>query len=138
VLTESHGPGWLRGNLEYAFGAFPIFVFTQPQYVYGGGFDAFVFRWNLKGAKRLVPYAEVSGGAVVTTTEVPARNSSYFNFVAKYMMGAQMPVGRRSSLDLSTGFWHLSNANLGTINPSLNGIHFLVGYHWYKWKSSRH
>jgi hypothetical protein len=132
VLTDPHGPGFLRGNLQYSFGAYPVFVFTQPRYVYGGAFDAFVLRWNFHGGRRLAPYAELSGGAVVASHDVPTPNTSYFNFVAKSMMGAQMAVGRRSSMDLSVGYWHLSNANLGVHNPSLNGIHFLVGFHWYK------
>jgi hypothetical protein len=133
VLTDPHGPGFLRGNFEYSFGVYPVFAFTAPRYVYGGGFDAFELRWNFSGGgRRLAPYAELSGGAVVTADDIPVPNTSYFNFVAKYRMGAQMAVGRRSAVDLSVGFWHLSNANLGNHNPSLNGVQLLVGYHWYK------
>ena len=132
ILTDPHGPGFLRGSLQYSFGVFPVFVFTAPRSVYGGGFDAFVLRWNFSGGRRLAPYAEISGGAEVTTQDVPEPNTSFFNFTAKYIMGVQKPVGQRSAVDLSVGFWHLSNANLGNHNPSLNGVQLLVGYHWYK------
>jgi hypothetical protein len=100
--------------------------------VYGGGFDPLVLRWNFRRARRLARYAEVVGGAVITTSNVPLGDTSAFNFVAKVILGGQIRIAERQSLDLGVGYWHLSNAFLSSYNPSLNGFHLSLGYHWYK------
>jgi lipid A 3-O-deacylase PagL len=132
VLTGPHGHGRLRGNFEYGFDVMPVFVLLNPQRVYGGGFDPIVARWNFRQRVRSAAYFEVVAGSVFTVSNVPSGDTSSFNFVPKAGAGWQLFASPERSLDLSLQFWHLSNAFIGRENPSLNGLQFVVGYHWFK------
>ena len=46
ILTNPHGPGFLRGNFEYAVDLIPIYTIFQENTVYGGGFNPVVLKWN--------------------------------------------------------------------------------------------
>ena len=39
ILTQEHGSGWLRGNLEWAADVIPAYVVFQNKTVYGAGLD---------------------------------------------------------------------------------------------------
>jgi hypothetical protein len=132
VLTGPHGHGWLRGTFEYGFDIMPVFAVLHPQQVYGGGFDPIAARWNFRPRARSAAYFEIVAGAVFTTSNVPRGDTSSFNFVPKIGAGWQLFTGPRRSLDVSLQFWHLSNAFIGTENPGLNGVQFVIGYHWFK------
>jgi lipid A 3-O-deacylase len=132
VLTGPHGDGWLRGTFEYGFDIVPVFVLVHPQQVYGGGFNPIVARWNFRQRRRSAAYFEVAAGGVFTASNVPSGDTSSFNFVPKIGAGWQFFTRPQRSLDVSVQFWHLSNAFIGRENPSLNGLQFAIGYHWFK------
>jgi hypothetical protein len=44
ILTTPHGPGWLRGALEWDFGLGPIAVFSPAQTAYGFELDPLIGR----------------------------------------------------------------------------------------------
>ena len=46
ILTAPHGPGFLRGRLEYALDAVPVFLVVQKtNTAYGVGVNPFAFKW---------------------------------------------------------------------------------------------
>jgi len=48
ILTEPHGPGFLRGRFEYAIDAVPVFVLFQPtDTAFGAAVNPFALIWNL-------------------------------------------------------------------------------------------
>jgi len=47
ILTAPHGPGFLRGRLEYAVDAVPVFLVVQKtNTAYGVGVNPFAFKWG--------------------------------------------------------------------------------------------
>lgn len=125
------GDGWWRGNLEYAFSVSPVFQ-LRPQHLYGLAFEPIILRWN--SARRLGhldPYIELAGGAVRTNINLPAGNTSDFNFTASGGAGFYLPSGEKRAWDIGASWKHISNANPGVQNPEFNGIQVRVGYHWY-------
>lgn len=132
VISDEIGPGWCRGRLQYGFSLVPVLAVSAPQKFLGGGFDPVVLRWNLDKRGRVAPYAEASGGAIITTHTFPYGDSSNFNFGFGVGPGIQVAAGKRQALDLGVRYRHYSNAFLGTYNPSFNGVQFLVGFHWFK------
>jgi hypothetical protein len=63
VLTDAHGPGPLRGSLEYAVDALPVVMVFQPGgHAYGFGFDPWIMKWNFETHRRISPYIELGGG----------------------------------------------------------------------------
>jgi lipid A 3-O-deacylase len=133
VLTDPHGPGFLRGNFEYAVDVIPVYAIFQENTVYGGGFNPVVLKWNFAGGRRLSPYAEIHGGTLFTTSEVPLGTSNV-NFTSGVGGGFQVPLHGDKRLDLSVHYYHISNAGLATPNPGINTIQFRVGLQFMKLK----
>jgi hypothetical protein len=126
VLLDSHGPGILRGRFEYAIDAIPLYLIFQPRNtVYGIGLNPFALKWNFARHGRVVPYAELSGGLLFTTHDVPPGTSSV-NFTPSAAFGAHF-LGQRLAWTLEGRYLHISNAGLEPLNPGLNTFEVRVG-----------
>jgi hypothetical protein len=127
ILTAPHGPGFLRGRLEYALEAVPAFVVVQKtNTAYGAGVNPFAFKWALDRRTSVVPYFELGGGTLFTNTKVP-EGTSRINFTTTGALGLHF---LRSKYNISTEvrFMHISNAGLATPNPGINSIQFRIGF----------
>jgi len=72
ILTNPHGPGFLRGRLEYAIDAVPVFLVVQKtNTAYGAGINPFAFKWMLANRGSIVPYLELGGGTLFTIPKSP-------------------------------------------------------------------
>jgi hypothetical protein len=126
------GDGWWRGNLEYAFSVSPMFQ-LRPRRLHGLAFEPIILRWNSTHRLAfLAPYIELAGGAVRTNINLPAGNTSDFNFMASGGAGFYLPSGGKRAWDIGANWKHISNANLGVQNPEFNGIQVRVAYHWHR------
>ncbi|HUE56470.1 MAG TPA: acyloxyacyl hydrolase [Candidatus Udaeobacter sp.] len=127
VLTRSHGPGFLRGRVEYAVEAVPAFLVVQKtNTAYGLGVNPFAFKWLMAPRSSVMPYFEVGGGTLFTNTKVP-EGTSRINFTTTGALGLHF---LRSKYNISTEvrFMHISNAGLATPNPGINTIQFRLGF----------
>jgi hypothetical protein len=127
ILTNPHGPGFLRGRLEYAIDAVPVFLVVQKtNTAYGAGINPFAFKWALATRTSVVPYLELGGGTLFTNTKVP-EGTSRINFTTSGAVGLHF---LRSKYNISTElrFMHISNAGLATPNPGINTIQFRIGF----------
>jgi lipid A 3-O-deacylase len=135
VLTADHGSGWMRGNFEGAFDLTPIFIVMQPpQNAYGGGFSPVVLKWNFTSGRRMVPFAELTGGALWTTQDVPFGTNN-FNFSPQGGFGIHFLRGadKKQAVTLVGKFMHISNASIADANSGINAsIQFELGYTWFK------
>ena len=127
ILTAPHGPGFLRGRLEYAVEAVPVFwVFQKGSTAYGGGINPFAFKWALDTHRSVVPYFELGGGTLFTNVKTPP-GTSQINFTTGGALGLHF---LRSKYNISTEvrFMHISNAGMTTLNPGINTIQFRLGF----------
>jgi hypothetical protein len=127
ILTKPHGPSFLRGRLEYAVDAVPVFLVVQKTNEgYGAGINPFAFKWALDKHGSVVPYLELGGGTLFTNTKVP-EGTSRINFTTSGALGLHF---LRSKYNISTEvrFMHISNAGLSTPNPGINTIQFRIGF----------
>jgi len=127
ILTDPHGPGFLRGRLEYALDAVPLFLVVQKtNTAYGAGINPLAFKWNLDTHGSAVPYLELGGGTLFTNTKVP-EGTSRINFTTSGAVGFHF---LRSKYNISTEvrFMHISNSGLATPNPGINTIQFRIGF----------
>lgn len=131
VLTAAHGPGWLRGTLQWDIDLIPLLVFTNLQTAYGAEIDPIVGRWNFQRKGRTAPYFEMAGGIALTNTKIPPGDTSKFNVVPKVGFGWQVFRHAQRSIDVGVRAWHLSNAWTAPRNPSANGIQLTLGFHWF-------
>jgi len=127
ILTAPHGPGFLRGRLEYAVDAVPIFLVVQKtNTAYGVGVNPFAFKWALDTHRSLVPYFEIGGGTLFTNTKVPEA-SSRINFTTGGALGLHF-LRSKHNISAEVRYMHISNAGLATSNPGINTIQFRLGF----------
>jgi len=127
VLTRPHGPGFLRGRLEYAVDAVPIFLVVQKtNTAYGVGVNPFAFKWALDTHSSVVPYFELGGGTLFTNTKVPEATSR-INFTTGGAVGLHL-LRSRHNISTEVRYMHISNAGLATPNPGINTIQFRIGF----------
>ena len=133
ILTKPHGPGFLRGRLEYAVEAVPGFVVVQKQNTaYGVGVNPFAFKWAFATRGNVVPYIEIGGGTLFTNTQVPA-GTSRINFTSGGAVGLHFLRSKRN-FSAEVRYMHISNAGLATPNPGVNTIQLRLGFGWFSQK----
>jgi len=133
VLTQPVGKGRLRGTLEYTMDWLPVVVMTHPSVMYGVGVAPVGLKWNYLANPRHRPYWEADFGGLFSTHSIPPGNSTV-NFTAN--AGGGLALLNRGNEMLTTGFYfsHLSCGFLCSRNPNLNGVSFVLEYHWLKAK----
>ena len=127
ILAAPHGPGFLRGRLEYAVDAVPVFLVTQKtNTAYGVGINPFAFKWALATHTGVVPYFEIGGGTLFTNTKVP-EGTSRVNFTSSGALGLHF-LRSKHNIAAEVRYMHISNAGLATPNPGINTIQFRLGF----------
>ena len=127
VLTAPHGPGFLRGRLEYAADVVPVFLVTQRTgTAYGAGLNPFAFKWALDTHKSFVPYFEIGGGTLFTNVKVPP-GTSHVNFTTGGALGMHF-LRKKYNWSAEVRFMHISNAGISNPNPGINTIQFRLGF----------
>jgi len=133
ILTSPHGPGFLRGRLEYAFDVVPAFVVVQKQNTaYGAGVNPFAFKWLLATHGSVVPYFELGGGTLFTNKQVPF-GTSRVNFTTSGALGLHF-LRSKHNVSAELRFMHISNAGLATPNPGINTVQLRLGFGWFTQK----
>ena len=126
ILLDSHGRGFLRGRFEYAIDAVPMYLIFQPRNTaYGIGVNPLNLKWNFERHGRVVPYAELSGGLLFTTHDVPSGASST-NFTPSAALGFHY-LGDRFAWTLEGRYLHISDAGLSRLNPGVNTFEMRIG-----------
>jgi lipid A 3-O-deacylase len=127
VLTGQHGPGFLKGNFEYAVDAVPMFLVFQPaNTAYGVGVNPLGLKWNFAQRGRITPYFELGGGTLFTTHEVPSGTSSV-NFTSGAALGFHH-LGDKVTWSVDLRYMHISNAGLTSPNPGINTLQVRLGF----------
>jgi hypothetical protein len=127
VISSPHGPGFLRGQLEYALDAVPAWAIVQStNTAYGAGVNPFAFKWILTTPKKVKPYFEIEGGTLFTNTKVP-EGTSHVNFTSSGALGAHI-LGEKHNWTAEVRFMHISNAGISSPNPGINTIQVRIGW----------
>jgi lipid A 3-O-deacylase len=126
VLTDLHGPGFLKGRFEYAIDALPACLIFQPaNTAYGIGLNPLNLKWNFVPHGHFAPYLELSGGTLFTSHDVPPRTSSV-NFTPAAAFGTHF-LGENLAWTLEARYLHISNAGLSRLNPGINTVEIRLG-----------
>ena len=134
ILTNPHGPGFLRGRFEYCVDAVPLYLIFQPGHtVYGGGWNPLGLKWNFVPRGRIVPYFELGGGVLFTNRDVPG-GTSKTNFTPSAALGFHH-LGGRWDWSLEARYLHISDAGLSDFNPGINTIQIRLGLGGFRTKN---
>jgi len=127
ILTSPHGPGFLKGQLDYAFDVVPVWVIAQKtNTAYGGSVDPFAFKWILSSPKKIKPFFQIEGGTLFTNTNVP-EGTSQINFTTSGGFGAHF-LGEKHNFSAEVRFQHISNAGMTNPNPGINTVQVRIGF----------
>ncbi len=130
ILTEPHGPGFLRGSFEYAVEAVPAVVVFQPtNTAFGAAINPFGLKWNFDTSGSVVPYVDLGGGALFTNVQVPA-GTSRINFTTSGGVGLHF-LTSKVNWSADVRYVHISNAGLEAANPGINTLQLRVGIGWF-------
>jgi Lipid A 3-O-deacylase (PagL) len=131
ILTAPHGPGFMKGQLEYAFDIVPAWLVIQKtDTVYGGGVNPFAFKWILSQPKKVKPFFEIEGGTLFTTQGI-AENTSRVNFTSSGAFGMHI-LGEKHNWTAEVRFMHISNAGISEPNPGINTVQVRLGFGWFR------
>jgi len=127
ILTPPAGPGFLRGQLEYAIDAVPVFLVSQRSgTAYGAGFNPFAFKWIFAPKQSVRPYFEIGGGTLFTNVRVP-EGSSRVNFTTSGALGLHF-LRKKYYWSAEVRFMHISNAGINHPNPGINTVQGRIGF----------
>src|SRR5215475_12685631 len=88
----SLGSNCLRGTVEYAVEAIPIYYIAQPgENAYGVSLTPFDLKYNFNAPRNFTPFLELGGGVLFTNHDVPAGTSSV-NFTPQAGLGVHIPL----------------------------------------------
>jgi lipid A 3-O-deacylase len=131
VMSDPHGPGFLRGSLALNAEALPLFVMFQEQRTYGFG-TVLQARYFLDVAGAVVPFFSAGAGVLLTNRDTPP-DTSRLNFMPQVGAGVAIVDVGGPLFTLEYRLHHISNAGLADWNPGINssvfqfGINFPIG-----------
>jgi len=131
VLSKERGPGFLRGNLQWAFDISPAYVVSQGSTVHGVALSPLLTKWNFAPGSKMRPYLELGNGMLFSSQRVPPGASS-FNFTTQAAFGVQFFRRENQAFSLAVRYEHISNAGLEPLNPGINSIQVRAGFSWFR------
>jgi lipid A 3-O-deacylase len=127
ILTGPVGPGFLRGQFEYAVDVVPVFLVVQKfGTAYGFGLNPFALKWNFTKPRKVVPYFELGGGTLFTNINVPP-GTSRINFTTSGALGMHF-LRSKYNFNAELRFMHISNASIANLNPGINTLQLRLGF----------
>ncbi len=124
----SLGNNSLRGTVEYAVEAIPIYYIAQPgENAYGVSLTPFDLKYDFTAPRNFTPFLELGGGVLFTNNDVPG-GTNRVNFTPQAGLGLHIPLsGTQHHVTLEMKYVHISNAGLSEPNPGVNTIQFKFG-----------
>ena len=87
---------------------------------YGFAIQPAGFRFLFTPEKRLKPYFETSAGFIFTNQPIPVPQGLTYNFAGNFGGGMMYSLTPRNVLKAGYRYYHISNMNIGKINPGYN------------------
>jgi hypothetical protein len=114
--------GFIDGNLVDLPGS--------KQKVYGFGITPVGLQMNFRRGHVLQPYVNGTAGMLYFREQVPAANTSKFNFTLGLGAGVQIWYSENQSICLGYKYHHISNGFTAPKNPGMDSHLFYIGYAW--------
>jgi len=149
MLTEAHGPRFLKGRAEALAEVTPFWLTHSPAQEnilysnesffngakagfppysqHGISFTPLLFRWNFMShnSNHRIPWLQAGAGVLWTASNFPQGGgypgsyTSIFNFTPQVGVGENLFVKKNQSLNVGMRVIQYNNAGLGEINPGV-------------------
>jgi len=84
------------------------------------------FRFVFMPRYRLKPFVQTSAGFIFSRKPIPVPQSTNYNFVGDFGGGVMFSFTRQQVLKAGYRYYHISNMNIGEINPGYNANMFYI------------
>jgi lipid A 3-O-deacylase len=125
VLTDEHGPSWVRGNFELLGGPTLVHLSSHSASSTAGGVSLLA-RWIFAPSPTVRPYLEFGGGVLAGQLDFRQTNCDV-NYNFQGGPGVLIFVSERTAITVGYRFHHLSNGGRCDKNLGLNSSLFTVG-----------
>ena len=102
--------------------------YTVRQNTYGAAINPAGFRFVFLPKRRLKPFVQMSAGFIFTRKPIPVPESPSYNFSGDFGGGLMYSLDKYRTINFGYRYFHISNMNIGEINPGYNANVFYVGY----------
>jgi Lipid A 3-O-deacylase (PagL) len=106
----------------------PFVVASRRKAVYGAGAAPIGLKLNFRRNRRVQPFGQATGGFLYFADQVPAANTSQFNFTFDFSGGIQIVNRNRRSFTVGYKYHHISNGNTGAFNPGVDVQMVFAGF----------
>jgi lipid A 3-O-deacylase len=128
LLTDEHGDGLFKGNLELIVEPTYIHLDATPSADVGG--SSLLGRWLFSGNNTVRPYFEAGGGVILGKTDIRQTRCDA-NFILEAGPGVLFFVNERTAVTVGYRFQHISNAGLCSNNLGINSSMGIVGVSYF-------
>lgn len=104
---------------------------TIRETTYGFAVMPVGFRFLFMPKKRLKPFIATHAGFIFFKKPVPLPESTSYDFVGDFGGGLQYQIKRDRAVSFGYRYYHISNINIGAMNPGYNANVFYVGYSFF-------
>lgn len=129
ILSDEHGPGWLRGNFELLAEPMLVHFSSRSESATAVGLSV-VARWIFATDWVVRPYLEVGGGILAGQLEFRQTNCDV-NYVLEGGPGLLWFLSDQVAITAGYRFQHISNARSCEKNLGLNSSLFSVGISYF-------
>ncbi|HUR99484.1 MAG TPA: acyloxyacyl hydrolase [Pyrinomonadaceae bacterium] len=102
--------------------------YTLRQNTYGAAINPAGFRFVFLPTHRLKPFVQMSAGFIFTRKPIPIPQSPSYNFSGDFGAGLMYSLDKYRTVNFGYRYFHISNMNIGEINPGYNANVFYIGY----------
>jgi hypothetical protein len=121
----------------------PVVLVSQPrnvkganiggrEWIYGAGFSPFGVRFDVLPRRRLQPFVNASGGAVLFTRPAPYSDATRFNYMFEAGFGVRYFARRGSAFTFGWKLNHISNNYRVPDNPGIDSSMIYTGISFFK------
>lgn len=103
-------------------------IYTMRENTYGAAIHPAGFRFVFMPKRRLKPFVQTSAGFIFTRKPIPVPQSPSYNFSGDFGGGLMYSLTRRKTVNFGYRYFHISNMNIGEVNPGYNANVFYISY----------
>ena len=101
---------------------------TVRENTYGAAIHPAGFRFVFLPKRRVKPFVQTSAGFIFSKKPVPIPESPGYNFSGDFGGGVMYSLDKKRTINFGYRYFHISNMNIGEVNPGYNANVFYIGY----------
>ncbi len=130
-MWSAKGRGILRGRPAFAIEFVPVMAFiTSGRTTWALGTNI-MYEHHFAVSGRVLPVWKLGAGALYAANPIPEGETA-FNFTVLTALGVDVMITEKDALFLGYRAHHVSNANIGNVNPGINVHTIVFGVSFYR------